>query len=250
MSRAAKSLEHAAFGLFLAIAVTTGAVIVCFIAAGRASDQGENALVALADDVTRASRAQAAAERMIAVGRGYLLTREPELLARAQAADAKLVRTLLTIVSSVPQGEARSALEPLLRSAKQYRDAFAALLSGERPSHRPQEIADALRKQMIPARDELIAGLDALAAQRLGQLEASRASARERREIAISVMLAVGVSGVAASMLLLWLVVGRARELTAERSGSLAAPIRPSITGRPTAAHRMSRRTLSVRPRP
>ena len=102
MMRAAKSVERAAFGLLLVNVVTVGAVLACLVMARRASETGDAALVALTNDVTRASQAQAAAERMVAVGRGYLVTHEPALLVHAQAAEAKLVRTLQTISSSAP----------------------------------------------------------------------------------------------------------------------------------------------------
>ena len=87
-------MEHATVGLVLILATTAVVVIGCFWAAQRASDRREQTLMALADDVIRVSQAQVAAERMVVVGRAYLLTKEPRLLARAQAASAKLEQTL------------------------------------------------------------------------------------------------------------------------------------------------------------
>jgi hypothetical protein len=51
-----KSLERAALALFLVSVVTTGTVLACLIKARQDSEQGEHALVALANDLTRARR--------------------------------------------------------------------------------------------------------------------------------------------------------------------------------------------------
>jgi hypothetical protein len=246
----ARSLERAALGLMLVSFVTVGTVITCLMTARHASEQGEGALVALADDVIRASQAQAAAERMIAVGRSYLLTREPELLVRAQAAEVKLSRMLQAIQSNAATRDEPRGLEPLLTAAGDYRETFAAVLSGEAAPREPSEIADALRNRLIPARDELIEGLDTLTARRLGQAEALRSSAHARRTTSVDLMLALGLAGVAATALLVWLVVRRTRELTAESAGAIALAITPSIGARPPPTHRLSRRALSIRPKP
>ncbi len=249
MARTRTSLERASIGLLIVNIATIGVVVSCLVTARRASEHGENALVTLADDVTRASQAQAAAERMIAVGRGYLLTHEPDFLARAQAAEAKLTRTLRTIVSTTESAEERQPLEPLMVSAKRYRDVFAALLSGEKAPHEPREVADALRKQLIPARDELVAGLDALVSRRLGQLESLRATAREVRATTLDVMLVLGALGVAASMIFAWLVVTRTRDLISQPIASDVSLVRGPNGARVPCAHRLSWRALSVRPR-
>ena len=170
MARPRISLERAAIGLLMVNVATVGVIVSCLLTARRASDHGENALVALADDVTRASQAQAAAERMIAVGRGYLLTDEPELLARAQAAEVKLTRILRSIVANTAAADERLRLDPLMAAAKRYRDTFGTLLSGDDAPLEPKEVAESMRKQLIPARDDLVAGLDELVARRLGQL--------------------------------------------------------------------------------
>ena len=229
--------------------MTIAVVVGCLFAARGASERGEDALVALADDVTRASQAQATAERMIAVGRGYLLTQEPELLARAQAAEAKLARTLQNIASRAPAGDERGRLEPVLASAKRYRDTFAALLSGEKAPREPREIADALRRRLIPARDELVAGLDALAARRLVEVGQLRAAAHKRGAIAVDLMLAVGLPGAGISVFLIWLLAVHTRALIAARSGPSGATVRASFGERSQPAGRLSRRVQSAHPR-
>src|SRR5205085_5052293 len=118
MSRRLLSLKRAAISLALVNAVTIAVTVGCFASARRFHERSEEAFVALANDMTRVSQAQGAAERMVAIGRGYLLTNEPELLIRAQAADATLARTLQTLVASTNGSAERPDLEPLLASAK------------------------------------------------------------------------------------------------------------------------------------
>jgi hypothetical protein len=250
MARPRISLERAAIGLLMVNVATVGVIVSCLLTARRASEHGENALVALADDVTRASQAQAAAERMIAVGRGYLLTHEPELLVRAQAAEVKLTRTLRTIVSTTDEAEERQRLDPVMAFAKRYRDTFAVLLSGEKAPREPREVAESMRKQLIPARDDLVAGLDELVARRLGQLESLRSSARDLRSTTLDVMLGLGGLGVVASMLFAWLVATRARELGSQRFEPGVVQIRPPDGARVPGPHRLSRRPPSARSRP
>jgi CHASE3 domain sensor protein len=135
--------------ILLTVNLFTVAVVVGGVQVARnASDQGEDALVALVDDVTRVSQAQAAAERMLVVGRGYLLTEEPELLARAHAAEAKLTRTIRAITVTQRAADDRRQLDELVAKLKHYRETFSALLSGEKPTREPREIAAALKGRL------------------------------------------------------------------------------------------------------
>ena len=147
----------------------------------------------LANDMTEVSQAQAAAERMVAIGRAYLLANEPELLLRAQAADAKLGRTVQTIATST--GRKGGGLEPLLASANRYRDVFSDLLSGKTPPRDPRAISESLRKHLIPAHEDLIARLEALATKRLEELDAVRALARRGHARSLALLLVVGILG-------------------------------------------------------
>ena len=129
MSPTLPPLKRAAVALIFLNALTAALVVVCFESARHFQERSEEAVVSLANDLTQVSQAEGAAERMVAIGRAYLLANEPELLLRAQAADAKLGRTVQTIVVSTGSIEDRRSLEPLLASAKRYRDVFSDLLS-------------------------------------------------------------------------------------------------------------------------
>ena len=231
MGRIRISLRGAALGLVVVNVFTVAVVARGLWVAGSASDDGEDALVALVDDVTRASQAQAAAERMLVVGRGYLLTQEPELLARAQAADAKLRATIRTIVGGAPASDPAQVVNALVVTSARYRGSLSALLSGGQQIREPREVAAALKGQLIPARDELVAVLDVFAARRREQLELRRDAARARRATVFRLTSVLAADGVGASIVLAWLVIRLARN-RASGDPSGAHPRWPST--RPT----------------
>jgi CHASE3 domain sensor protein len=242
-----RSLRGVTIGVVIVNLVNIAVVVGGMVTTHRASQRGEDALVALVDDVTRASQAQATAERMIAVGRSYLLTHEPELLARAQAAEAKLTRTVQSIATGAQGSDEGPRLDTVIIAAQRYRHAFGALFSGEHSPREAREVADALRKQLIPARDELLVALDALVAHRQGRLEMLRLDARDRRARALEVMVGLGVAGIFATILLVWVLVGRVRAAGPIAPEAVAAPGRPSGGARSRATQRMSHRMLPAR---
>ena len=120
--------------------------------------------------------------------------------------------------------EERRSLEPLLASAKRYRDVFSDLLSGKTPPRDPRAISESLRKHLIPAREDLIARLESLATKKLEELDAVRAQARRGHARSLALMLFVGILGVAASVVLAALVgrggrLSRADAAAPQRSG-------------------------------
>ena len=210
MSTIPVSLRRAAIGLLVVDVIAVALIAGTLHAVHKRADRSEELLVALVKEVTRASQAQATAERMVAIGRGYLLTVEPELLARSQAAEAKLARTLQTIATSRNVND-EPPFEPVLSSARRYRDIFSALLSGEVVPREPREVAYALRKQLIPARDDLLGELDELISATLGQLEAVRTSDREERTRTMNVVVVTGAFAVLANAILLSILLGGVR---------------------------------------
>jgi CHASE3 domain sensor protein len=207
IGRATISLRRTAVALVATNLATGLAVVYCFLAARTAAGRGEGTYVRLTDDVIRASQAQAAAERMVTVGRGYLLTTEPELRIRALAADSKLARTLPLLEHGGAEGDESRSIEQLEASARRYRDLFATLLSDTSIPAEPRAVADALRKRLIPAREQLVADLDGLMMRRqtaLDRLRASSHAASTRWAIALAVLAFIGV---ALSASLAWFVV-------------------------------------------
>ena len=247
MSTARRSLGGVTIGLVIVNLVNIAVVVGGMLTTHRASQRGENALVALVDDVTRASQAQATAERMIAVGRAYLLTHEPELLARAQAAEAKLTRTMRTIATSH-----RRAMRALGSTRSSRRETLPAtpLARCSRVRNAPQEprdVAESLRKQLIPARDEARRRLDALVARRPGDSKVLRARGAGSAGTALEVVLVLGVAEILGTILLGWVLIGRVRAAGPIAPEAVVASGESPGGARSRATQRMSHRMQSAR---
>ncbi len=214
MRRSTSPLEHATVGLVLILATTVVVVIGCFWAAQRASDRRERTLMALADDVIRVSQAQVAAERMVVVGRAYLLTKEPELLARAQAAGAKLEQTLQELQQEPALSKDPNLLEPALTSAARYQRAFEEMVSDPAASATPTAVAETLRTRFLPARDRLEFDLQGLIVKRQQGEAEIRESTSDWASRAIRMMLVLGVLGLVGSALVALAVIGSLKRLS------------------------------------
>jgi hypothetical protein len=247
MSTLPISLKRAAVGLLVVDVIAVALIADRLQSQHMRADGSEELFVALAKEVTRASQAQASAERMVAIGRGYLLTVEPELLARSQAADAKLARTLQAIALSRGAND-DPPFEPVLSSAKRYREIFSALLSGEVVPREPREVAYALRKRLIPARDDLLSELDGLIAATLGQLEAVRTSDREERTKTLNVIIATGAFGVLASVLLLSILLAGVRAAASVQLEALPSPTEPPRRSRLASVYQFPGKDRPPRP--
>jgi hypothetical protein len=252
MSTLPVSLRRVAIGLLLVDVIAVALIAGTLLSARKRADQSEEMFVALARDVTRASQMQATAERMVAIGRGYLLTVEPELLARSQAAEAKLGRALQAIAMG-RDGSDDLSLEPVLLSAKRYRDVFSALLSGEVVPREPREVANALRKRLIPARDDLLGELDELIGAKLGQLEAVRTSDRDERTRTMNVVAVTGAFGILASVFLLSMLLAGVRAavavVPAQSCEAVPSQPEPPRGSRLAAVYQFPRKNRTPRPR-
>jgi hypothetical protein len=211
--------------------IAAAAVSYCSISARKAGRSGDDTFVALTDDVTRASQAQVAAERMVAIGRTYLLSAEPELLYRAQAADAKLARAIILLEQGTFDQDERRRMDDVKAAAHAYRALFATLNSGASLHEDPGVVAAALRERIIPARERLLSALDQFITLRQEALNARRAFAREsgRRWMIAFVVLGIGGAGLSVLLVL-----------------SLRSALRTS-GGRLAEADRRSRRELDRR---
>lgn len=187
--------------------IGAGAVSYCSVSARTAGRRGDDIFVALTDEVTRASQAQVAAERMVAIGRTYLLFAEPELLYRAQAADTKLSQTITLLDQSIVEQDERRGVDDVKAAAHAYRALFATLNSGASAHADSRVVASALRERIIPARERLLSALDRFVARRQAALNVRRVQAREsgRRWMIAFVVLGIGEAGLSVSLVfLLW----------------------------------------------
>ena len=232
LRRSTTPFEHATVGLVLILATTAVVVIGCFWSAQRASDRREQTLMALADDVIRVSQAQVAAERMVVVGRAYLLTKEPKLLARAQAASAKLEQTLQELQQEPALSKDRILLIPALTSAARYQKQFDEMVSDPAASATPTAVAESLRTRLLPARDRLESDLQQLVIRRQQGEAEVRESTGDWASRAIRMMLVLGVLGLVASALVALAVIGSLKRLSQAprlqgRTMNLSAAVRP-----------------------
>jgi hypothetical protein len=176
-------------------------------------DQGDEALVSLVGDLARVSQLEVAAERMVAMGRGYVLTREPELLARAQAAEAKL-ELALPAVARGPQGALDGGLrERLLDSADRYRALFQNLVVSP-PAKGAPEADGVLRERLLPARDAFESNVEALAFHDQDRVSVLRAAKRDVAWRIVRFMAPIGLLGIVASCVVAWIAIVQLRRLS------------------------------------
>ena len=223
-------------GPVLANAVTVLAIIGCTVAVRNSSDRSQAKAAALTNDVIRTFQAQVAAERMVAIGRGYLLTLEPQFLARARAAEAKLAETLRGLSASTQSGEERHRLRRVLSAAKRYRDVLEGFVAHGSTRGDPRAVAEALREHVIPARDNLIFELDRLAGNTVKRLDGERASIRNLRATNLGLTVALGVLGVLASAFFVGQIALASRALTSPARRLGALPPRQGSTAQERAA--------------
>ena len=194
-------------------ALTTVATVVIAIgglaSARTVTTRDQEALASLAGDVARIAQAEIAAERMVAVGRTYLLTNEPDLLARAQAAEATLDRTLRDLQQHLMSRGYDDRMIQTMDSATRYRARFEQVMSRPLAAERPAELAATLRHDLVPARDRVQADLQALVeARQLRQTE-MRLAAEDRTSRVLRRLELLALLGALGTTLLAWFIIER-----------------------------------------
>lgn len=148
-----------------------------------------------ADDVMHASRAQAAAEKMIGAVRGYLLTGEPDQLARAEETEDVLAKELAELEHESADALDLELLRQVQESARGYSSRLADALEASVGGAGRVSPVEGLRKALLPERENLGSKLASLVRHR----EQLQAVARRRAEDAAtrSVQLTVGLGALA-----------------------------------------------------
>ena len=153
MSPTLPSLKRAAVALVLLNAFTVAAVVVCFESARHFQERSEQAVVSLANDMTQVSQAKARPrEWSRSAGHISWRTNRSSCCAHRRPTPSWVGRCRRS--RPAPGDGERRSLEPLLASAKRYRDVFSDLLSGKTPPRDPRAISESLRKHLIPARED------------------------------------------------------------------------------------------------
>jgi hypothetical protein len=252
MARRSKRL---ALSLAVLSAMAAQIATAVYVSSRNAAERNDDASMILLDDVVRASQAEVAAERMVSMSRAYLLTLEPELLARAHGAEAKLQEALQGLARRATALREGPLFEPVLVSANRYAELFQGFVTDSATSGTPQAVADSLRKRLIPARDRLEADLEELIARRQQQVADLHASTRDLSQRAVPLMVGICVFGLIASIMLVRLATaspghqGQSAgvELHPDRPISVSPSLYRQITGGPRVVQ--ISRPLSERPR-
>ena len=151
---------RAAVGFGLVTAITALTALGSAFYARDASTRREQVLTVYATDLTNAYRAQLGAERMVAVGRGYLLAPDPTGLERFHVAEVQLDSSLDALDHVGVSAHERELLAQAKRSAVHYRTMFDDVIeSGDQPGPARTEM---LRDRLIPAREDLGSRLEEL----------------------------------------------------------------------------------------
>jgi signal transduction histidine kinase len=196
--------SRAATGFVLVIAITAVLVMAFVSLEHQVLERGQRALERYADDLDHASRADFAAERMIAGGRGYLLTARPELLGDIRIAETELADALRELQHSDFSLRERAEAEGISRSADHYREQLEDLLHRSALSDKTSLLQE-LRDRLLPANADLASRLDRLVADERRLETDGRRAVQESSSRLSSWILTFGTAGVLLSALLAWL---------------------------------------------
>jgi signal transduction histidine kinase len=215
---------RAALGFALVSGVTAAAVISSAMLSRRAADEREQILVRYADDLEHASRAQAAAERMVAGSRGYLLTGAPALMNGVKRSEEDLDTTLEELDRGTGPAAERELLRNVQQSAARYRHSLDDILRTTTATEDRRTLATVLRDRLLPARGDLEEGIRGLVALKGRQQAVARDEAGEMAVRAVWVTLLLGSAALILSALLAWIFTRRMADIyEQERSSARSA---------------------------
>lgn len=187
----------------VAVAAMTGQVATAIYASSRSvAARNDQAGMSFADDLAFASRALVAGERLVWMARSYALTHEPDLLARARAAEANLQGILRGVgrrANALPEGPLFASV---LVGADRYGQAIQQFLRDTTADATPQEVALAFRKRVIPLHDRLETDLEEFMARRREQIAELHMATRDLGARIVPVMIGTCGLGLLASIML------------------------------------------------
>jgi signal transduction histidine kinase len=195
---------RAALGFALVSSITAAAVVTSRVLTAHEADRGDEMLARYGDDFVHATQIQAAAERMVAASRGYLLTEEPAFLDRARQAESQLDDALLAMDRTEALPSEQRLLSQVRLSAARYRGRLDEILETTSATEDRASLGKTLRERLAPARETLDDAIEGLVAhkQRLAQ-EAHRTAARIRTQTS-RITMAMGAIALVMSVLLAW----------------------------------------------
>jgi signal transduction histidine kinase len=204
---------RAAVGFALVVGIAIGTTLAATRLVRGSAARHERILLQYADDLTYAWQVQAAAERMVASGRGYLLTSDGDMLARVKDSEALLDSALAALERPDASPAKRELVGAVERAADSYRRQFAALVETTPSTEDRQSLAQALRQRLLPSRDALDGDIKMLMAhERRTQEDTSRRAALVAGR-ATAAMLVLGGAAMAMSAVLAWIFTRRLGEI-------------------------------------
>jgi signal transduction histidine kinase len=216
--------RRAGVGFGLVTLITAVTAVGTGLFAREDGEKREHALETYADDLALGFRAELAAEKMVAIGRGYLLVAEPALLDRLGAAEQELDRALQALERPRLSARETELLADVRGSAARYREIF-----DRAPAASTDEARASFQEQLALRRRDLGTRLAELVDhKRRVQIDARR-SARRMAERTLVLILLSSAIAVACSVVLAWrfiqhlAAIYRREQETAERARQASA---------------------------
>ena len=194
------------FGLVTAITALT-AIGSAFVARNEGAAR-EQIVEDYADDLSHAFQAQLAAERMVAAGRGYLATPDPNFLERVVAVEADLDHALGALDHHGSSAGERDLVVQAKRSASVYRGLFDGIVTTASRDQLAARAA-AFREQLLPARAELDERLEDLVRHKRRLQADARLAATRMASRTFAFMVGLGIAAVFLSIALAWVFIRR-----------------------------------------
>jgi signal transduction histidine kinase len=203
VGRGSKFASRAAAGFGLVTAITALTSMGTAMYTRDEAAKRERILEAYADDVAQAARAQLAAEKMVAIGRGYLLVAEPDFLDRLGAAEDELDAALQALERPGLSRRERELLGDARIAAGQYRAIFDEIPIAASAEARARKHA-IFRDQLMPRRRDVGVRLEQLVAHKRQVEIHAREDARRMAARTFGLVFALSAIALALCALLAW----------------------------------------------
>jgi len=200
-----------------------------------------------------AEKLHAAAERKSAAGRAFLLTREERFLEQTRAARGEFAAIVARLRQNVLAEDRRRLIDSIERSEDEHQQALERVIELRRTDARLEAVSRAFDEQVLPKRDELVAGIASFVAGEGRLLEEAKQASTAAASSAIRlvvVMAAAALLAAAGLALLLTRALGRqvgtAVGQVQSSSAELQASANQQATGAKEQATAMSEITTTI----
>ncbi|MBI2933670.1 MAG: histidine kinase [Planctomycetes bacterium] len=160
------------------------------------SEQQEDILIDYGEDLVLAERLRFDAEQIVATTRGYLLSGDPELLSKQQAAHASFQEGLRLLVEKEQVPAAKTLLDQVAIDARDYEAASDRALTARADHPETAQLLRLFDEDLLPSRRRMEESLQAFLSSEKQQLESGYRHARQltsRAMILVVGLLAVGL---------------------------------------------------------